>query len=127
MDDDYIRHRVDQIMRQKIAMGGCGSDGCEYTGGAIVGGRRGIPRYTKTGKRSSNGKYAYNPKTGKYVNYERYSARLAREAGETRKKKKRTKKSSGSRSKWNKLVRKYIKQGYLLGEAAKKAKKEYNK
>jgi hypothetical protein len=41
MDEDYIRHRVDQILRQRIAMGGCGGD--DYMGygeGVLVGGRR---------------------------------------------------------------------------------------
>lgn len=42
MDEDYIRHRIDQILRQKIAMGGCGEQGCDmmYATGVNVGGRR---------------------------------------------------------------------------------------
>ena len=38
MDEDYIRHRVDQIMRQKIAMGGC-DDMYGYGGGVLIGGK----------------------------------------------------------------------------------------
>ncbi len=39
MDEDYIRRRVDEILRQKIAMGGCG-DYMGYGEGVLVGGRR---------------------------------------------------------------------------------------
>ncbi len=42
MDENYIRQRIDQILRQKIAMGGCGDQGCDmmYATGVNVGGRR---------------------------------------------------------------------------------------
>ena len=62
-------------------------------GSAPVGGRRGVPRYKKLKsgkyKRDPSGKYAYNTKTERYVNYKRYSDRLDELAGEKKKKKER--------------------------------------
>src|SRR6202040_952057 len=47
----------------------------------MYGGRRGVKRYKKSGNRyiaSPSGKFAYNPETGNYVNYNSYSKRLER-------------------------------------------------